>query len=1239
MEPLSLEQIFSRVKDCLDQLQQSRTWAIEMIKTKNIVVIHDVKQRTLIVNDGKRKQSVTSSLPVSIRLAMSDAEQPSVIKVEDGVWAEHLALHLVVDHPFKTEMEITPEILSEEGGDNEKDENKGEIRGVQDDGESQHEEYKRQWRQRGGALLWDGLDEEKKCARDKEKLRVVMNDRRELKSKEAFVGEETGPDADRDGWTSEKKREGTDVTADGLDGEQDEAMRQEAVPEREEGTQDGDKMGKDGKGGVDGKEEGPDKEEDGPEEEYEVESEPKREKEADDWGKVLAEGKKLKGGGDWQVELEEGGIIPPLIKRASMSEIKQEAKDFDVPSSDTPLQSMRPQRKRHAPVRLQDTRPFIEPEQKKKQSSPELAEDGHCNVSETSNHSAIDDAKDRGQYDVYATTTTTLSKSQKYLELIRVKISENGRLHCPRCSSTQKNRHSLVRHYRNEHKPHYSATDDDKNLDEFNRSSAVDSVLSCDNERPCLISNVQNLKYPELAALKIAENGRLHCPFCTKTFKNRHSLVDHYRTIHHGHSSGGSGTTSMAENQFDVNGLSALSSQGEDTQGNDKNICGEPKVKAASIITKKTTPKKTSKNGVVKKHSKSAKVRGGERVLTTTKKYPELARIRTTENGRLCCPVCSVTLRYRSGLIAHYREQHTGQPESTASKKYPELTYVRSSDGRLHCPRCTANFKHCRTIRKHFSTRHGCQIRTKLTNNDASPSAADPVAVINGSVCEQIQEKDSMSGIEKSTVVDTAQTCNDESLYSTAMCNGDLNEDVCKGPKNERSPKYYPTNALASDAVNDENLKRTSVRVSTPKEDGVTRNVRLIDEERPEEQNRENDHALGFEKSTKNNAKENHLNKCHAKRKKYNSNLYPELADAKSSESGRFHCPRCSTTLKNRISLVRHYKHYHREMKHNDGTGNLLCHLCDMRFHNDLYLKCHVRSVHRKRITCDHCDAEFSSYILLFQHKSVIHQDKLFPCVLCKKSFLSKQKLAKHMRLFHPDKEATFVCDYCQKSFITERILSYHIDEFHEHGSKDFDKPFACPEEFCQKRFRLESSAAQHATFHVPHTRYYSKRKTKKVNEVVSHTEGTELRDAELSPCPSCGKMFSAQRMNSHTARCQSLFKCNECDKSYATEFYLSMHHITKHLKIKVACPVEGCGKLLIKTTLQAHIKCVHENIRHQCNHCEKSFKIRSDLKQHIEAMHEGKKARCSFCDRDFVRRSEKNRHERQVHGAGKSTN
>ena len=122
-----MEQIFSQVKDCLDQLQQSRTWAIEMIKTKNIVVIHDVKQRTLIVNDGKRKQSVTSSLPDSIRLAMSDAEQPSVIKVEDGVWAEHLALHLVVDHPFKTEMEITPEILSEEGGDNEKDENKHRV--------------------------------------------------------------------------------------------------------------------------------------------------------------------------------------------------------------------------------------------------------------------------------------------------------------------------------------------------------------------------------------------------------------------------------------------------------------------------------------------------------------------------------------------------------------------------------------------------------------------------------------------------------------------------------------------------------------------------------------------------------------------------------------------------------------------------------------------------------------------------------------------------------------------------------------------------------------------------------------------------------------------------------------------------------------------------------------------------------------------------------------------------------
>ena len=220
--------------------------------------------------------------------------------------------------------------------------------------------------------------------------------------------------------------------------------------------------------------------------------------------------------------------------------------------------------------------------------------------------------------------------------------------------------------------------------------------------------------------------------------------------------------------------------------------------------------------------------------------------------------------------------------------------------------------------------------------------------------------------------------------------------------------------------------------------------------------------------------------------------------------------------------------------------------------------------------------------------------------------------------------------------------MSYHIDEFHENESKNFDKPFACPADLCEKRFRLQSSLSQHARLHVPHTRNYAKKRKKRLIEKENGDAGTITKDSQESPCPTCGKMLRASAITEHIVTCsRSALTCKDCDQSFSNKYHLKSHQITKHLLIKIPCPIEGCGKLFSsRSIMQYHVKHVHEsNVRHQCNQCESSFKIRHDLTQHIKAVHEGKKARCSFCDRDFTRLSERNRHERQVHGRGKEVN
>ena len=100
---------------------------------------------------------------------------------------------------------------------------------------------------------------------------------------------------------------------------------------------------------------------------------------------------------------------------------------------------------------------------------------------------------------------------------------------------------------------------------------------------------------------------------------------------------------------------------------------------------------------------------------------------------------------------------------------------------------------------------------------------------------------------------------------------------------------------------------------------------------------------------------------------KKNKKSYASLAFIKASENGVLHCPKCPMTFNTRSSLGTHFSEvhhednyecpvchvifgtlatakFHREMIPNDGSGNLPCHLCDMKFHQDRFLKLYMKS-------------------------------------------------------------------------------------------------------------------------------------------------------------------------------------------------------------------------------------------------------------------------------------------------------
>lgn len=334
------------------------------------------------------------------------------------------------------------------------------------------------------------------------------------------------------------------------------------------------------------------------------------------------------------------------------------------------------------------------------------------------------------------------------------------------------------------------------------------------------------------------------------------------------------------------------------------------------------------------------------------------------------------------------------------------------------------------------------------------------------------------------------------------------------------------------------------------------------------------------------------------------------------SEDRMFFCPICRTQFKDSNAVRKHiFVH---------AIGKLFCcGICNQKFQMPRYLIEHIRQIHK-------------------QPKS-----ELFECFLCNKSFLSSERLKRHLKT-HAEKK-TYLSTAKKEKKISQIVLESKHKVIEE---KLQTNDVVSTEEFDRFKAELGRSMDPVHLISTPESRLLAK---------FSLTDYPYERGIDRSfMCPVCGKPFkdaNMTRRHIYSHATTNFFQCGLCDKRFRLPRYLRKHlhdnhdkghesnrsfechlchkpfllighlirHMNAHLGIKKKYlkrsnpnslprlrPIdqpklcEICGRTLNSSTIKEHMK-IHEAAGtrlHRCSVCDKSFTVRRYLMRHIRQYH-----------------------------------